>query len=151
MPDEKPAEAAQPEVKEVIVEEVKEDDDDITALFKSTSVEKFSFVVKGKRYKWTYRHITWQEHFKCVEDGYVVKTWQDEVTGFPKEETVFEAARYYEDVFMLALQTGPGGCLITRQILRQLDSPVIQRLTTIVPSPKMGEDLAEAKKASTTT
>lgn len=149
MADTQPNEVAQPEKPEEV--EVIEDGSDISTLFKSTKIEKFNFVQGGKRWHWTYRHMSWAEHFKCVEDGYVVKTWTDEVTGFPREDTVFEAAKYYEDALMLALQTGPGGCGITRPILRQLDSKVIQRLIEIVPSPKMGEDLAEAKKVSTTT
>ena len=123
-----------------------EEGTDFTELFKATGTNELSFRHNGKRWRFTYKNMTWQEHFDLVQQYWVTKTVIDADTGKAVEEPFFDAARYYEDAFMVAIIDGPGRQAITRQMLRQLDSEIIQKLVNCVPGPSLTSSLVEIKK-----
>ncbi len=131
--------------KEISLEDL-EEGTDFTELFKATGTSKLSFGHNGKRWSFTYKHMTWQEHFELMQRYWITKTVIDDESGKSVEEPFFDSARYYEDAFMLAIIEGPGKQGVTRQMLRQLDSEIIQKLVNCVPSPSLTSQLVEIKK-----
>ncbi len=122
--------------------------EDIRELFKSTGEHPFSFEYVGKVWEFRYRELEWTETFQAIEDAWDLKVTIDPETGEEETERSFNPARYYEDVFMMAIVKCPGDVLLTRTYLRQLDAPVIAKMVAMVPSPLLGEEIAKSKKGS---
>ncbi len=109
---------------------------DLDELRKLTGQSTLEFEEGGKLWRFAYREVGWIEHFDCIE-----RAWAATEQG-----PVFQAAKYYEDMLMLALVSGPGGASISRPFLRELRSGVISKLTTVVPSPLLDRELEKTKK-----
>lgn len=114
---------------------------DIAELFSGTEVKDFTLTHGGKEWTFKYRPISWQDHFQAVEVG-----WETTLDPQGKSEMFFNAAKYYENLFVLAIVAGPSGQAPSRMELRALHPDVIGQLTSIVPSPKLTRELAESKK-----
>ncbi len=138
-------ETEQEDTPEILLEDL-EEGTDFTELFKETGNNELSFRHKGKRWAFTFKNMTWQEHFELMQKHWTTRTVVDLESDKVVEEPYFDAARYYEDCFMLAIIQGPGKQGVTRQMLRQLDSPIIQKLVNCVPEPSLTSSLVEIKK-----
>ena len=119
--------------------------EDISELFKKSGETSFSFEFAGKEWGFTYKELSWQEHFQAIEDAWDLKTVMGD-NGEDESERSFNAARYYEDVLLRTVVKCPGGVSLTGSYLRQLDSKVIAKMLPMVPSPLLGEGLAGSKK-----
>ncbi len=115
----------------------------INDLFKDNTIKSFTLRHGGKDWTFQYREVSWQDHFQAVEVG-----WEPRIQEDGSSELIFNAAKYYENLFMLSIVSGPGGQPVTRMELRQLHPDVIGQLTQIVPSPKLTREVGESKKES---
>ncbi len=135
-----------PEVEGPKLEDL-EEGTDFAELLRGQGTNKLQFAYKGKRWTFKYIEVNWQTHFRIVEESYFMAKKADPVTGKVTEEQDFDLKSYYEDIFMEAIVEGPGSQGVTRPMLRELDSFVIQKLVNVVPAPKLQDELYEVKKA----
>ena len=109
---------------------------DLEKLRRDPAERAHQFVYEGERWTFSYRPVTWEQHWNAIEAA-----WEPSEDG-PK----FNAPLYYRTLLMISITKIPGGGSLTEELLVEWDSPVLAKLSTIIPSPVLDLAAEEVKK-----
>lgn len=114
---------------------------DLKELQRDTSLQPLVFEHKGKAWEFMYTSVSWDEHWQAVE-----RSWLP-VVGDDGEQTVeFDLKGYYYNLLPKHIVSIPGGGACTIEFLESLDSAVVAKLATVVPSPLLEREMELVKK-----
>ena len=109
---------------------------DLEKLRRDLTERVHQFVYEGERWTFSYRPVTWEQHWNAIEGA-----WEPDEDG-PK----FNAPLYYRTLLLMSVTKIPGGGPLTEELLREWDTAVIAKLSTIIPSPVLDLAAEEVKK-----
>ena len=105
-------------------------------LQRSQEVADLTFEHEGQAWTFQYTTVSWAEHWKAVEAA-----WEPGGDGLE-----FNVEGYYHSLLPQIIVGIPGGGPLTKEFLDGLDTAVVAKLATVVPSPVLDREVEEVKK-----
>lgn len=114
---------------------------DVALLRRATGIQKFGFDYDGYRWSLEYTKVSWTQQWNTIKGAFIADD-DDEENPDPD----LNVKEYYVLLLLKAEIRLEGGEPFSEEFLRDLDVEVFARLTSVVPSPVLGQEIEKAKK-----